>query len=95
MRNEDYVSFISKKPTIEKIRAFGNCIESAKDNWADYQQAKSCGTEESAAYFLSEHYAQWERAEMLFETIRKDVERLEKQARRGKVALMKERRRRK
>ena len=88
MSNEDYVKLIADKPTWEKVREFGLCIERAKDNYSDHEQARQRGSEDDAEYFLSEHYAQWERVEKLYSLIVKDLERLEKQARRGRLAII-------
>ncbi len=95
MSNDEYAKLVANKPTLEKVREFGLCIERAKDSFADHEQARQRGSEDDAKYFLSEHHAQWERAERLYSLIVKDLDRLEKQARRGRLAIIRNEGRRK
>lgn len=95
MSNELYLKLCAKKPTWEKVRKFGCCIERAKDSWADYQQAVKYGTIEDATHFNKESSAQWERAEKLYALIVSDLDRMVKQARHGRITIIRKGGRRK
>lgn len=79
MKTEDYLKMYEGKPLIDKITAFGESIERMKDADARSSEIRwQGGNKESADYYSNEAKAQLDRANGLYQMIKKETENLVK-----------------